>query len=247
MQESEKKFSQDIKQVVILCGGRGIRLRPATDEIPKVLVELGGKPILEHILDFYRSKGFSKIILCLGYKAEMIKERYQDFFPEVEISFSDLGEKVSMLERIWALREQLDDKFFVSYGDTLIDLDIEGMINFHSKLNTQVTITAAKIRNPFGLITSDLGGRVTSFLEKPILTYYIGSFLMEHSALGKVSKQMLKEPDGQGLVNFFLSLVDSKQLAVFEHKGPQITFNTESERRLAEENLGQFYTFSEGG
>ena len=238
----ENKKNPD--QAIILCGGRGARLRPATDEMPKALVSLKGRPVLDYILDFYRSKGVSKIILCLGYKAQMIKERYKSS-SGCEITFSDLGEDASMLERIWALRDGLAERFFVSYGDTLIDLDIEAMVDFHLNSRAMATITSAKIRNPFGLITTDGQNRVTSFKEKPLLNYYIGSFLMERHSLNKVSDEMLKTPDGGGLVKFFLSLIDNKALAVFEHKGPQITFNTESERRLAEENLGQFYTFSE--
>ena len=115
----------------------------------------------------------------------------------------------------------------------------------HLEQQAEVTIVTAQIRSPFGLVTFDSAGWVTSFAEKPLLNYYIGSFILERSALVYVTPDMLQKPDGQGLVDFFLALTSLQRLAAFEHAGLQITFNTESERRKAEEDLGQFYTYRE--
>lgn len=232
-------------RVAILCGGRGTRLRPTTDTIPKALVELNGRPILDYILDFYRSKGLSRFILCVGYKADMVRAHYADPPSGTEICFSDAGEKASMLERIWTLRELIGERLFISYCDTFIDLDLDHMLATHIEKRAEATIVTAKIRNPFGLVASDSEGWVTSFVEKPIMNYYIGSFILERSGLAHVTPGMLQRPDGQGLVDFFVALAAQKRLATFEHAGPQITFNTESERRRAEEALGRFYTYSE--
>ncbi len=234
-------------QVVILCGGRGIRLKPTTDEIPKVLVELNGRAVLDYILDFYQLRKFSRFILCIGYKGDKIKDHYSIPSAGVEMTFSDAGEEASMLERIWVLHEIIDERFFVSYGDTLIDLDIDKMVELHLNRQAEITMVTAGIRNPFGLVTFDAEGWVTSFVEKPTFNYYIGNFLMERSALKYITPEMLKKPDGEGLVDLFLSLLSHKKLVVFEHTGAQITFNTEDERRQAEDKLGRFYTFAERG
>lgn len=232
-------------QVVILCGGRGTRLKPVTDAIPKPLIELNGKPILDYIIDFYRMHGFSRILLCLGYKGEKIREHYRKPLKGITLSFADAGEKTSMIKRLWLVRDKVEDTFFVSYGDTLIDLDIQQLRKEHVLRRACATIVSAKIRNPFGLITFDKKGWARSFVEKPLLNYYIGSFVLERSSLRKVPAEFLRLNDGQGLVNFFLSLIRRKKLAVFEHGGLQITFNTEDERKLAEEDIGKFYTLFE--
>ena len=79
---------QDSK-VVVLCGGRGARLKPQTDVVPKALVPINGRPILEYIIDFYRARGLSSFVLCVGYKGEQIAERYETPPPGIEISISD--------------------------------------------------------------------------------------------------------------------------------------------------------------
>lgn len=232
-------------RVAILCGGRGTRLKPTTDIIPKALVQLNGRPILDYVLRFYRSKGLSRFILCVGYKADMVRAHYATPAPGTDIHFSDAGENASMLQRIWALRDLVEERIFVSYCDTFIDLDLERMLSSHLDKRAEVTIVTARIRNPFGLVSADTEGWVTSFVEKPIMNYYIGSFILEKSALAHVTREMLRMPDGQGIVRFFVELSARNRLAAFEHTGPQITFNTESERQKAEEDLGRFYTYSE--
>lgn len=241
--------TEDIKlvgsQVAILCGGRGVRLKPTTDVIPKALVQLNGRPILDYVIAFYRAKGFTQFILCVGYKADQVKAHYENPPSGIQICFSDAGEDASMLERIWALREHMGERLFVSYCDTFIDLNLDGLLETHVSHRAEATIVTAKIRNPFGLVTFDSAGWALSFVEKPVLNYYIGCFVLERSALTYITPDLLQRPDGQGLVSFFGVLIERKRLATFEHAGVQITFNTESERRKAEEDLGQFYTYAE--
>ena len=235
---------QDSK-VVVLCGGRGARLKPQTDVVPKALVPINGRPILEYIIDFYRARGLSSFVLCVGYKGEQIAERYETPPPGIEISISDSGEDASMLQRIWAVRDLIGERAFVSYCDTFIDLDLDGLMANHLDHEAAVTLVSAKIKSPFGLLTFDSDSWVSSFVEKPLLTYYIGCFILERAGLSHVTPEMLESDDGQGLVAFFQDLVAKKLLAGFEHEGMQITFNTESEREQAEEYLGQFYTYIE--
>lgn len=232
-------------QVAVLCGGRGTRLRPKTDTIPKALVELNGKPILDYIVEFYASKGLGDFILCVGYKGNLVKEHCRGYDQDLKFRFSDAGEDASMLQRIWEMRNLVDGRIFVSYCDTFIDLDIVQMLEEHCRKSAGITMVTAKIKNPFGLLTYDDNGWVNSFVEKPILNYYIGSFILEVSTLEYVTEEMLAKPDGGGIVDFFKRLTQLNLLAAYEHKGAQITFNTENERQKAEEILGHYYTISE--
>jgi len=243
----ERLLMEDLKgyQAAILCGGRGTRLKPATDITPKALVELNGKPILDHIVDFYRSKGLWQFILCTGYKGEQIKSHCESYPEGIDFQFSDAGEDASMLRRIFHMRDQMSERIFVSYCDTFIDLDIDRMLEEHNRKRAAMTMVTAKIKNPFGLLTCDAEGWVDSFSEKPTLNYYIGSFILERSALEYVTEEMLDKSDGDGLVQFFGTLVNKRLLAAFEHSGTQMTFNTESERQKAEALLGHYYTISE--
>jgi glucose-1-phosphate cytidylyltransferase len=243
----EGLLMEDLKnyQAAILCGGRGKRLRPTTDVIPKALVELNGKPIIDYIIDFYKSKGIRNFILCTGYKGEQIKSHCDTYPAELNLQFSDAGENASMLQRIWQMRDQITDRIFISYCDTFIDLDIGQMLEEHIQKGVAATMVTAKIRSPFGLLTYDEGGWVDSFTEKPTLNYYIGSFILERTALEYVTDEMLDKPDGGGIVQFFKTLVDKRQLASFEHSGTPMTFNTENERQEAEQLLGHYYTISE--
>lgn len=231
--------------VAILCGGRGTRLRPTTDVIPKALVLLNGRPILDYMIDFYRSHGLGNLVLCIGYRGEDLRRHYAKLPKGVSIEFSDAGEDASMLQRVWTIRDRICPRLMVSYGDTFADLDLAGMVDAHLARQALATIAVARIRNPFGLVAFNAEGWATSFVEKPWLYYYIGYFLLEDGALNYVTPEMLASPDGQGLVHLFTMLAGARRLAVFEHQGLQITFNTESERRRAEEDLGRFYTLPE--
>lgn len=236
-------------KIAILCGGHGKRLRPYTEDVPKVLVPINGKPILEHILELYLSKQFRDFILCIGYKGEKIREFIQkkSFNQNVcSIVFSDSGDRASMLTRIYRLAENFEDRIMISYGDTLTNLDVHEFLEYHKTKKVSVSIVTAKIQSPFGLVEYDEDGLASSFNEKPLLNYYIGHMLIEKRAFDLVTDDMLAMPDGAGLVHLLKLLADSRQLAVYEYHGKQITFNTHGEKERAEEMIKSFYTIDEG-
>lgn len=231
--------------VAILCGGRGVRLRPATDRVPKALVPLNGRPILDYVMDFYLGQGIERFIFCIGYRGEEIQRRYSERLRRARLEFSDLGEEASMLARLTAIRHHAWTRLMVSYGDTFTSVDLTAMLRSHVDRGALTTIVTAPIQSPFGLVTFDAQDRITSFEEKPVLHYYIGHFLLEREALEYATPALVAKPDGEGLVELFQALARMGRLARFEHQGIQITFNTESELRKAEEDLGRFYTFRE--
>jgi NDP-sugar pyrophosphorylase family protein len=234
-------------KIAILCGGRGKRLKPLTNDLPKPLIPLQGKPILEYVLNYFENKGFCNFILCTGYKGHKIIDFIEQYKKKSESNFSisDLGNDASILERIYALKDFFSDRIFCTYGDTLTDLDLIKMFEMHIKKKTLMTIVSSKIKNPFGLLETDNNGLVTSFIEKPVFNYYIGHFLMEKETMNIINNNMLKSKDGKGLILLFSNLIEHKSLNVFEHHGAQITFNTEIEHKNAEKEIIDFYSQKE--
>lgn len=235
-----------IPTVAILCGGRGSRIRPFTDIIPKVLIPLQGKPILAHVLELYESKGIENVVLCTGYKGGLVKDYCVEHFSgKLNIEFSDLGVDAGMLERLASLNGKFSGDLLVSYGDTLTDLDLNALFEGHRKNSAVLTIVVAKIKSPFGWVEFDESCRAQYFEEKPIQTYYIGSFVINERLLADLPERLLMLPDGLGLITLFQEMIKDKQLYVHEHKGLQITFNTSAEHKNAEDELIRFFTFRE--
>jgi NDP-sugar pyrophosphorylase family protein len=231
--------------VAILCGGQGTRLRPMTDMLPKPLIPVNGRPMLDYILEGFRSKGLRRFIFCVGYKGDLIEKHVRHQLRDCEAMFSNAGEQASMLERIWALREFPVERVLVTYGDTFTDLELDTIMEYHLKSRVQVTMVTARVQIPFGLIKSTSDGLVTSFEEKPILACFLGTMIVELSAMEFIRSEMLKMPGGEGLEQFFQQLAIGRRLGAFHHTGITITFNTESEHRAAEKALVRYHTFAE--
>jgi glucose-1-phosphate cytidylyltransferase len=232
-------------KIAILCGGRGKRLRPYTEEIPKTLVPLNDKPILDYNLELFSGQKLNNFVLCVGYKGEKIREHIrrsnlQD--APYKVTFSEAGEDASMLKRIHQLKEETEETILVTYGDTLTDINVENLRSYHLEKGGIVTIVVASIQNPFGLVDFGDNGLAYSFQEKPYFNYYIGMFILNNRAFEYMDDELLRKPDGEGLVSFFNRMIDEKQLMVYQYDGKQITFNTHRERELAEEMVKTFYT-----
>lgn len=197
-------------EVVILCGGKGSRLAEETTIRPKPMVEIGGKPILWHIMKIYSNYGYKKFILALGYKASYIKEYFysarisqSDFTLKMEpnaepvfhnsmvdsdweISFIDTGENTLKGGRLKKLEQYIKgDDFFVTYGDGVADVNIGELYKFHKSHNKIATVTAVHPPSRFGEMDLN-GNEVVSFEEKPqMATGYIngGYFVFKRELL----------------------------------------------------------------
>jgi glucose-1-phosphate cytidylyltransferase len=232
-------------EAVVLCGGRGRRLLPLTDRLPKPMVEFHGKPMLDHIIALLQAKGLRRFTLCVGYKGEIIREHYAAAPPGVDMRFSDAGEQASILVRLAAVADSMTERFLCVYGDTFIDLDLDEMLRTHILRKAAMTVVTGKVQSPFGLVRTDNSGWITAFEEKPVMTYYVGCFVAERSVLQNLDDRLLVLPDGRGLVALFERLAAERRLAAFEHTGLQLTFNTPTECENVEKELGQFYTLTE--
>jgi glucose-1-phosphate cytidylyltransferase len=181
--------------VVILCGGMGTRLREASEKLPKPLVDIGGKPILWHIMKTYSAHGYRRFVLCLGYKSELIKRHFlemrehsTDFTLSLtgdhqpvfhgaaqdegwDITFAETGLQTGTGGRIKRVRDYIDgDVFALTYGDGIGDVDLTHQLASHFDGGRMATVTGVHPTSRFGeMHVDDSGTQVVEFNEKPTL------------------------------------------------------------------------------
>lgn len=177
-------------KAVILAGGLGTRLSEETDIKPKPMVEIGGKPILWHIMKIYAAHGVTEFIVCCGYKGYVIKEYFANYFLHMSdvtfdmvknqmevhhnkaepwrVTLVDTGDHTMTGGRLKRVRQYIenDKEFCFTYGDGVGDVDITELIRFHKRQGTLATLTGTRPPGRFGALGID-GQRVTSFIEKP--------------------------------------------------------------------------------
>ncbi|WP_426041883.1 glucose-1-phosphate cytidylyltransferase [Brevundimonas sp. TWP2-3-4b1] len=176
-------------KAVILAGGLGTRLSEETDVRPKPMVEVGGKPIIWHIMKIYSAAGITDFVVCLGYKGYVIKEYFANYFlhqtdvtvdirnNKIEFHHSaaepwtvtmvDTGGETMTGGRLKRVKQYLDDEpFCMTYGDGVADIDIRELLSFHDSHGLDATLTATRPPGRFGAVDMD-GDRVTAFVEKP--------------------------------------------------------------------------------
>ena len=176
-------------KAVILAGGLGTRISEETSTRPKPMVEIGGKPILWHIMKIYSAHGINDFIVCLGYKGYMIKEYFANYFLHMsDVTFDMVGNKMEVHQnsaepwrvtlvdtgettmtggRLRRVRAYLDDEdFCLTYGDGVTDVNIRHLVEFHKQEGGLATLTAVQPPGRFGAINMEKH-RITSFEEKP--------------------------------------------------------------------------------
>ena len=219
---------------LILCGGKGERLRPLTESIPKPLVHVKGRPILSYLLDHIRKFGITEVVIAAGFKAEKIREFFGSHPHGLKVTIVDSGD-VDIIERIKACAPHLDGDFILFYGDTLADVDLGKLQDFHYARGTQATITLYPLKSQFGLATLDDDANVTRFEEKPTLDRWIniGNFYYQQEALSWMR-------DFSSYAAFLEFLGHEKKLKGYKHDGVHITVNTFRELEDAEQNIHEF-------
>jgi glucose-1-phosphate cytidylyltransferase len=175
-------------KVVILAGGLGTRLSEATTVRPKPMVEIGGRPILWHIMKMYAHHGFADFVICLGYKGYVIKEYFANYFlhmcdvtfdlanNQMEVHHSqaepwrvtlvDTGESTNTGGRLKRVAKYVDDEFMMTYGDGVADVDLGALLRTHRAEGTLATVTGVQPPGRFGALKIS-GQRAVGFLEKP--------------------------------------------------------------------------------
>jgi glucose-1-phosphate cytidylyltransferase len=174
--------------VVILCGGRGTRLQEHTQEIPKPLVEIGGMPIVWHVIQLYAVQGFRRFLLATGYRGELI-ERFvaaHEWPPGVSVECVDTGLQTQTGARIKLLEPRIagEEMFCVTYADGVADIDLEALLAFHSEHRALASMTVVRPELQFGVTELARDGRVTGFREKPRSEHWInGGFFCFQAAV----------------------------------------------------------------
>jgi len=226
---------------IILCGGQGTRMKEETEFKPKPMVEIGGRPILWHIMKIYAHYGYKDFILALGYKGDYIKDyflkqRYyeSDFSlntkdgeisniipnnnfekDEFNIIFADTGLETPHGERILNLKRYITgDTFMATYGDGVGNININELIEFHKSKGVIATITGVHPTSRWGLVNTDENNIITQFSQKPMLYDYVnGGFMVFKKEFFDILKK------GDMIEDTLSRLIAQRQLALYHHEG----------------------------
>lgn len=229
-------------KVVILAGGLGTRLMEETESRPKPMVEIGGKPILWHIMKIYEKFGFNDFVICLGYKSTFIKEYFFNYYlhnsdvtielaknsfvvhysntESFKVTLIDTGLNTNTAGRIKRIKKHVDDgTFMLTYGDGVGDVDIAKLIDFHFAHGKMATVTTVQIPGRYGNIQMNQDGHVERFQEKPEgdgMWINGGFFVLEPSIFDYLSNDMDKIQWEKGPL---IDIANDGQLVAFRHKG----------------------------
>ncbi|HUZ43081.1 MAG TPA: sugar phosphate nucleotidyltransferase [Acidimicrobiales bacterium] len=219
--------------VVLLCGGRGVRAYPDTAEVPKPLLEVGGRPVVEHVMDIYAGQGHTRFLLAGGYRFDLLAERYEVGLPGRSVEVFDTGLDADKGERLRAVAPHCrGERFLVSYADGLGDVDLAALIRFHARCRAAVTVTTVPLPSQYGTLAAEKDGRVTEFLENPVLNDHwinAGFFVFERAALEGSS--------GDLETDVLPALVRDGSLYAFRHRGFWKSMDTYKDRQALQSLL----------
>lgn len=226
-------------KVVILAGGLGTRISEESQFIPKPMIQIGGMPIIWHIMKHYSYYGFNDFIVCAGYKQEVIKEWFSDYYvhrndvtfnfrdngkitvhkKNIEpwtVTIADTGRKTLTGGRMVAVRDYIDgETFMMTYGDGVSDVNLKELVEFHRKEGKLVTLTAAQPGSRFGVLQLK-ENQVLSFQEKNMVDsdwINTGYMVLEPEALGYISDDYMFETKP------LEDIVSDGELACYRHSG----------------------------
>lgn len=229
-------------KVVILAGGLGTRLSEETTLKPKPMVEIGGKPILWHIMKIYEQFGYNDFIICLGYKGSMIKEYFINYFlynsditvevsnnklnvhytnaESFKVTLIDTGKETNTAGRIKRIQKYTNNEpFMLTYGDGVADIDIKKLVEFHNKHGKLATLTSVQPPGRFGSIETDAEGKIQNFQEKPEgdgIWINGGFFVLQPEIFKYLTGNMDIIQWERGPLS---EIANDGQLVAFQHKG----------------------------
>ncbi|RJR21783.1 MAG: CBS domain-containing protein [Nitrospiraceae bacterium] len=225
--------------VVIMAGGKGTRLDPFTKILPKPLVPLRDKPIIEHIMDRFFMNGFSRFILIVNYKKEMIKSYFSDTRLPYSIEFVDETEFSGTAGGLSLLRDRIDSTFIVTNCDTILEGEFSDFFNWHREHNNLLTIIGShkEIEVPYGVLNMN-NGLLLQIDEKPRIDLFIntGTYIFEPALLGYIA-------DGERVdMDKFIEKVkasDNERVGVYPHWGGWLDLGQWDEYRKSLKKIGE--------
>jgi glucose-1-phosphate cytidylyltransferase len=200
---------------VILCGGKGTRAYPHTEDVPKPLLEVAGQPVLRHVMELYAAQGWDRFVLAAGFKAELIWKFANGLPSNWDVEVLDTGEDTNTGGRILRCRDHVGDSFFATYADGLADIDLDALARFHGSHAGAATLTTVALPSQYGTLDCDDDGRVRNFREKPILPdhWINGGFFV-------FDKRVFDSWEGEDLERDVLpALGNSGELFAYQHRG----------------------------
>ena len=176
--------------VVVMAGGKGTRLKPITNIIPKALVPIEEKPILEVIIDKFRLSGAKDFYLSVNYKADMIEHYFNQIDKDYNLSYVNERKPLGTAGSLYLLKDKLQETFFVTNCDIIIDQDYEEIYEYHKRQKNDLTVVAAlkHYAIPYGILETKENGQLTSISEKPELTFQVnsGMYILEPKLLNDI-------------------------------------------------------------
>ena len=219
-------------KAVILAGGYGTRISEESYLKPKPMIEIGGKPILWHILKTYSKYDINEFVICCGYKGEQIKEYFNKLdSTSWDIQLVDTGLDTLTGGRLKRIQDHIDDTFCVTYGDGLSDIDISRLISFHKEKNILATLTAIHPPERFGVLNLS-GDYVMEFHEKHsgVDSWINGGFFVFEPGIFDYLQDDLTILEKTPLE----TLAKEKKLAAFKHNGFWYPMDTQRDKKYLE-------------
>ena len=227
-----KNFIKKNLTIIVLCGGKGERLKPLTDDTPKPLIKINNESILFRILKHLIYFKLNNFIIATGYKSHKIEQfiKKKKEFSNIKVLYT--GEDVDIITRIKKCLPYCKDNILICYGDTLLDININKLINFYLLNINKIIITAFNLKTNFGILKILSSNTVVKFLEKPKLNLWINvGFIM----LNKKYYNLLFK--FKTFKSFLINMGSKKKFKAFKHLGKHITINTLSELEEAKKNI----------
>tara|TARA_B100001175_G_scaffold317854_1_gene336955 strand:+ start:188 stop:1240 length:1053 start_codon:yes stop_codon:yes gene_type:complete len=192
------KIKNKSNKVVIMAGGKGMRLRPLTKNIPKPMLKVGNKPILQTLVEKFKESGYEDFVICVNYKSKIIKDYFGDGTRfGVKIKYIDEKIRMGTAGALSLFKEKPKEPFFVINGDLLTNLDFEKMLDFHNKHNSRATmcISEYNIDSPYGEVKLDKEN-IASIEEKPKHKFFVnaGVYVLDPKCINLIPKKFYDMP-----------------------------------------------------
>ena len=225
----------NLPEAIILCGGKGERLRPITNNIPKPLIKINDKPILYYVITHLKKYNINKIHIAGGYKSEVIKKHFSDNKDDIDISISNSGD-VDIIKRIQDILVHVKKDIHILYGDTISNVDINELILRHRQSSKEITMTVWPLKIAYGLVEIESDGTVESFAEKPTLDKWIniGYFYINKNYYDLIY-------DNDIFQSFLQQSASNSSINAYKHHGVHITVNTLGELEEAQKNIKKIF------
>lgn len=229
--------SKSLKTAVIIAGGKGTRLEERTEDLPKPLIPVAGKPILERILEWLKENGVEKVVIGVAYKKEMVKNYFGDGEEfGIKIIYTEHDENGGTEDAFKTAIEKSgikDENFYAMNGDQITDLNLSELAQMHLKRNAIITMTTVNLKTNFGIIETNREGQIIKFREKGEIQDKImnaGIYVFNKKIKDFLSGGDIEE-------NAFRKLIDKGKIHSFHHNGIWLTVNDKKELKHAEEVL----------